>query len=108
MVRAFKASQAMSRAGRNTCRGEFPWCCTDSRLIFKVRSIKKHHEAWYNKYILYWLDRERSNMIVTITRKDLMDLGYGPSFSRDIIRERSEEHTSELQSRCHLVCRLLL
>ena len=26
-------------------------------------------------------------MIITITRKDLMDLGYGPSFSRDIIRE---------------------
>ena len=26
-------------------------------------------------------------MIVTITRKDLMNLGYGPSFSRDIIRE---------------------
>lgn len=24
MVRAFKASQAMSRAGRNTCRGEIP------------------------------------------------------------------------------------
>lgn len=26
-------------------------------------------------------------MIITITRKDLMNLGYGPSFSRDIIRE---------------------
>src|SRR3712207_7763037 len=26
----------------------------------------------------------------------------------DIIRQRSEEHTSELQSRQHLVCRLLL
>src|SRR2546422_1723379 len=26
----------------------------------------------------------------------------------DEIRERSEEHTSELQSRLHLVCRLLL
>lgn len=26
-------------------------------------------------------------MIITITRKDLIDLGYGPSFSRDIIRE---------------------
>ncbi|MBT2217764.1 DUF3173 family protein [Virgibacillus dakarensis] len=25
--------------------------------------------------------------MVTITRKDLIDLGYGPSFSRDIIRE---------------------
>src|SRR2546422_5433250 len=27
---------------------------------------------------------------------------------RDAERERSEEHTSELQSRLHLVCRLLL
>src|SRR2546422_5067199 len=26
----------------------------------------------------------------------------------DVARERSEEHTSELQSRLHLVCRLLL
>src|SRR2546422_6546160 len=26
----------------------------------------------------------------------------------DLVRERSEEHTSELQSRLHLVCRLLL
>src|SRR5699024_6171890 len=75
---------------------EFPWCCTDSRLIFKARSIKKHHEAWYNKYILYWLDRERSNMIVTITRKDLMDLGYGPSFSRDIIREAKSNGAERL------------
>src|SRR2546429_2452858 len=28
--------------------------------------------------------------------------------SRPLKRERSEEHTSELQSRLHLVCRLLL
>src|SRR5438445_8342732 len=28
--------------------------------------------------------------------------------SRDLIAERSEEHTSELQSRQYLVCRLLL
>src|SRR5687768_18281268 len=27
---------------------------------------------------------------------------------RDVLRYRSEEHTSELQSRLHLVCRLLL
>src|SRR2546426_8010127 len=27
---------------------------------------------------------------------------------RDLVRERSEEHTSELQSPCNLVCRLLL
>src|SRR2546429_4233021 len=30
------------------------------------------------------------------------------SFSRWIVPTRSEEHTSELQSRLHLVCRLLL
>src|SRR2546429_7002964 len=28
--------------------------------------------------------------------------------SRDLLSRRSEEHTSELQSRLHLVCRLLL
>src|SRR5690625_3991825 len=31
-----------------------------------------------------------------------------PSADEDITLERSEEHTSELQSRGHLVCRLLL
>src|SRR5256884_6074489 len=38
--------------------------------------------------------------------------GYGhrwrSSWSRDYPKARSEEHTSELQSRLHLVCRLLL
>src|SRR5687767_15594930 len=30
------------------------------------------------------------------------------AFARDMTRERSEEHTSELQSLAYLVCRLLL
>src|SRR2546422_10190841 len=34
--------------------------------------------------------------------------GSGPSAMGPIFRTRSEEHTSELQSRLHLVCRLLL
>src|SRR2546422_7063307 len=33
---------------------------------------------------------------------------YGPATRCDSERARSEEHTSELQSRLHLVCRLLL
>src|SRR3989442_11444918 len=41
-----------------------------------------------------------------------MEMGHGvPPFQQAIahgIRPRSEEHTSELQSRPHLVCRLLL
>src|SRR5690554_7421165 len=32
----------------------------------------------------------------------------GPAYRRGPIEARSEEHTSELQSRPHLVCRLLL
>src|SRR2546429_7388883 len=36
-------------------------------------------------------------------------MNFGGDYSERIIREvRSEEHTSELQSRLHLVCRLLL
>src|SRR2546429_7498284 len=39
--------------------------------------------------------------------------GHSPDFGGDIFQQmdlywRSEEHTSELQSRLHLVCRLLL
>src|SRR3989449_8400633 len=32
----------------------------------------------------------------------------GPDATPPVLRTRSEEHTSELQSRLHLVCRLLL
>src|SRR2546429_3343305 len=38
----------------------------------------------------------------------LADLGVIQSHSRPHVSNRSEEHTSELQSRLHLVCRLLL
>src|SRR2546422_4045596 len=34
--------------------------------------------------------------------------GDGPRSASDPLQQRSEEHTSELQSRLHLVCRLLL
>src|SRR5436305_3445889 len=38
----------------------------------------------------------------------LTALGVGESLPDHAMRPRSEEHTSELQSRPHLVCRLLL
>src|SRR2546430_4459728 len=34
--------------------------------------------------------------------------GFGDTFVMSLERERSEEHTSELQSQSNLVCRLLL
>src|SRR5256885_10788897 len=43
-------------------------------------------------------------------RRELGPLGYGTLLSRATLLPglRSEEHTSELQSPCNLVCRLLL
>src|SRR5256885_12673246 len=38
----------------------------------------------------------------------MKELGEPPFFILDAVAQRSEEHTSELQSPCNLVCRLLL
>src|SRR2546426_7784228 len=37
-----------------------------------------------------------------------MHLELGPQSRKELAHQRSEEHTSELQSPCNLVCRLLL
>src|SRR5690606_42015158 len=39
---------------------------------------------------------------------DIIYKGRGTQFDEELAQERSEEHTSELQSRENLVCRLLL
>src|SRR2546426_2943458 len=41
-------------------------------------------------------------------RKSIGLVFQEPTLDRDLTVERSEEHTSELQSPCNLVCRLLL
>src|SRR5690348_18174810 len=49
--------------------------------------------------------------IETDTASDFSSLGPAPysfNFKPDVTAPRSEEHTSELQSPVHLVCRLLL
>src|SRR2546429_7217037 len=43
-----------------------------------------------------------------VTWNQVVGLNVGLSRSGSAARARSEEHTSELQSRLHLVCRLLL
>src|SRR2546422_6787437 len=49
-----------------------------------------------------WLHSEGNNQLVPL-------FAFGDSRSSDLLNAcRSEEHTSELQSRLHLVCRLLL
>src|SRR5688500_20068026 len=44
-----------------------------------------------------------------VVREDAHQLyGFATEAERHAFRQRSEEHTSELQSPCNLVCRLLL
>src|SRR3712207_7688468 len=43
-----------------------------------------------------------------LRRMDADLVGFQEVFHEEALRERSEEHTSELQSRQYLVCRLLL
>src|SRR5439155_3352205 len=50
---------------------------------------------------------EPEEIVVAIHRDRGGDLTEGVG-DLDVVAERSEEHTSELQSRGHLVCRLLL
>src|SRR5690625_2871499 len=54
------------------------------------------------------IDRFGSPDIGTAQTKALEEAGGTVAVYNPLIRNRSEEHTSELQSRGHLVCRLLL
>src|SRR5256884_4982951 len=45
---------------------------------------------------------------IPVAEWDLRPLKTGPAEVAALAVQRSEEHTSELQSRLHLVCRLLL
>src|SRR5690348_18211251 len=52
-----------------------------------------------------------SNRARTMTKKSAIDrvlMAYRPLYLQGLLLDRSEEHTSELQSPVHLVCRLLL
>src|SRR2546422_6068429 len=53
------------------------------------------------------INAQIANAIVPQLRSMAEELGLGSFSGGDLLR-RSEEHTSELQSRLHLVCRLLL
>src|SRR3989442_10975187 len=60
-------------------------------------------------------DRHAEHADVFQPERDGQDLDHGPRHPAEddqdpdhLARARSEEHTSELQSRPHLVCRLLL
>src|SRR5438552_14762135 len=60
----------------------------------------------------YWLRRESvaaylNGTLGLLFKGNLEPMAYN-QYVREVLQERSEEHTSELQSPDHLVCRLLL
>src|SRR2546422_4754063 len=70
------------------------------------RAIEDHFDASFE--LEYYLnDRGKVEELAQIkTISELASVSYVRQ--KDIVLIRSEEHTSELQSRLHLVCRLLL
>src|SRR5205809_5752677 len=69
----------------------FPYT-TLFRSVFAYNAGMFSNDMWFASYSQEDYQRGR--------------VGYSDAF--DLVETRSEEHTSELQSRLHLVCRLLL
>src|SRR5438309_2847503 len=68
---------------------------TPGVIFIKIMSVAQHHPGQWTGFVLLVLTGIRLNSGVGLRRAKLQKL-------------RSEEHTSELQSQFHLVCRLLL
>src|SRR5690625_5993358 len=93
-----KASIYPGNGGSNSpgsCQGNSEW-------IYFSKLLKKTESWVHNLYLRLHAGTVRS---VTIDCFD-MEYEYDPSKSGPVTQFRSEEHTSELQSRGHIVCRL--
>src|SRR5438045_6731878 len=75
------------------------------------RSIAAHHFSRSNRRKINMEDGDggtASNAIWAVALVIIVALIVGVVYYSGILKTRSEEHTSELQSLRHLVCRLLL
>src|SRR2546422_10661465 len=84
--------------------------CTPSRTTFSI----------YSFFFFFFFNDTATTEIYTLSLHDALPISvparrraarrppHGDRPRAAPLRERSEEHTSELQSRLHLVCRLLL
>src|SRR5256885_13250368 len=70
------------------------------------RSTLFPYTTLFRSLCCIWLSRRRA--LVTIGMQRLMQMGDAAEAVGEKSFSRSEEHTSELQSPCNLVCRLLL
>src|SRR5690554_633012 len=83
----------------------------DSVRKFMEKEIQPHWEEWEAQGHISreaWLKAGETGLLCTHLPEEYGGSGVDFRYSAIVIEERSEEHTSELQSRPHLVCRLLL
>src|SRR5438309_6575659 len=77
----------------------FPYTTLFRSLRTQIRGVPSAAEL----ELLYKKKIDQYSKILDLSHRNSRDL-----FERSTIGARSEEHTSELQSQFHLVCRLLL
>src|SRR5687768_18072868 len=88
------------------------------RLCVTLMAVSAVMHDVFSSYFLFFFNDTATTEIYTLSLHDALPILYqGEAVSLDdllfkpnnsLVRQRSEEHTSELQSRLHLVCRLLL
>src|SRR5690606_40739705 len=93
-------NKASMPSGFNSCR----WVWTSSQFMKSTRHDKNlaSYENAAHVDSLSWVESPSSCSTVNAS------LRHSPPEAAGLNRPRSEEHTSELQSRENLVCRLLL
>src|SRR5207244_13610052 len=78
-----------------------------SRARLRIRRTRRHGPDWRRSWTA---DDGGSRRALPSLRSGIHEVGFPRNrrFGRTTVGQRSEEHTSELQSPDHLVCRLLL
>src|SRR5690606_39509164 len=83
---------------------------SDLNLKYDILVLKKYdicvHGTLYDTMLAHYLLEPDSRHNMDVMAENY--LNYSPVTIATLIGKRSEEHTSELQSRENLVCRLLL
>src|SRR3712207_6865615 len=74
----------------------------------EIYTLSLHDALPIFERIMAWIRRDLADLGVTFDRWYTEQSLYEGSLFETAMRLRSEEHTSELQSRQYLVCRLLL
>src|SRR5690554_7493808 len=79
-----------------------------SNKMLTMNLVIKH--KLFLEYVKYQEKRNQNYLLylIKINNLGLLEQTYSDHIVRNYLTMRSEEHTSELQSRPHLVCRLLL